>query len=968
MNLVSNASPRSDMPTTLRHSLYRPAAMSPLLGIVETANQAVPVSATTLMLAALLILVAVAAMGLAWLLQMQVSKARRLQAELLAQRAFSKGAFDALPAPVVIHGLDGRILDTNAYCRKHPAAADAMMLAIQAEGFDAAADGQEPREIDYASDDGASRQALLWNHPIFAESSEPVGSISILIDITEFRDAERAARITDQGLREIVQRIPVVVFTILRDTQGVRHLTFAAGDVRALFGLELADLLGTGDVLQERPLQGRIHPDDVVAFGRLIAPVTIDLQPRSLDFRAFGRDGLRWIHAMLAPQELPDGGLRLIGYFIDTTELNARNEALRIARDVAERASKAKADFLATMSHEIRTPMNGVIGMLELLGRTPINAEQRELLRAVEDSADVLLQVLNDILDFSKLEAGDLRLDETLFDPRVLIDNVVSVMAARAQSKGLDVHLAIDATVAGALRGDGVRLRQILLNLLSNATKFTERGSIAVRMVVLGDDGMYQHLRISVADTGIGIPKDKQATLFNPFTQAEASTSRRYGGTGLGLAICRHLAQLMEGSVELSSEPGLGTTVGFEVRLPVARREAAAPAGLHGRHAVVRIGSAEIAAALSEHLRSLGMTVEQAIPPQPLRQGMAASLLFVDPTDTDSETQISAHVVAVTEDPLPSTGIERRDERVFLSANPLKWQALVRACLAALELRDDITLESTPLVPFTAMSDADPLPLSLTDLPTHRGHILVAEDHPVSQKLILRQLALLGLSCDVVDNGRDAFEALSGNEYALLLTDCNMPLMSGYELATAWRQHEAETGSPRRLPIIAMTANALAGEAVRVRNAGMDDTLSKPLQLLPLSQKISQWLPEQPTSLTSAYVPLPHDAAYLAGLTGGNEESGLHAEMVQAFSSASRDDLLELRRCVESGDAAAASLSLHRLLGALQLFNDGMLLGQGRQLLEALHDGPAEEALSQLPGFAREVEALLSNLNSELAG
>ncbi|HEV2680524.1 MAG TPA: ATP-binding protein [Rhodanobacter sp.] len=616
----------------------------------------------------------------------------------------------------------------------------------------------------------------------------------------------------------------------------------------------------------------------------------------------------------------------------------------------------------------MRTPMNGVIGMLELLGRTPINAEQRELLRAVEDSADVLLQVLNDILDFSKLEAGDLRLDETLFDPRVLIDNVVSVMAARAQSKGLDVHLAIDATVAGALRGDGVRLRQILLNLLSNATKFTERGSIAVRMVVLGDDGTYQHLRISVADTGIGIPKDKQATLFNPFTQAEASTSRRYGGTGLGLAICRHLAQLMEGSVELSSEPGLGTTVGFEVRLPVARREAAAPSGLHGRHAVVRISSAETAAALSEHLKSLGMTVEQATPPQPLRQGMAASLLFVDPTDTDSETQISAHVVAVTEDPLPSTGIERRDERLFLSANPLKWQALVRACLAALELRDNITLENTSLVPSGAMTEVDSsLPSSLTDLPTHRGHILVAEDHPVSQKLILRQLALLGLSCDVVDNGRDAFEALSGNEYALLLTDCNMPLMSGYELATAWRQHEAETGSQRRLPIIAMTANAMAGEAVRVRGAGMDDTLSKPLQLLQLSQKISQWLPEQSASL-SAYVPLPHDSAYLAGLTGGNDESGLHAEMVQAFSSASRDDLLELRRCVESGDTAAASLSLHRLLGALQLFNDGMLLDQGRQLLEALHDGPAEEALSQLPGFAQEVEALLSNLNSESAG
>ncbi|WP_306846902.1 hybrid sensor histidine kinase/response regulator [Luteibacter jiangsuensis] len=951
------------MPTTLPHLLPGIATFDASYGVTWINNQATPISATTLVLAVLLILVAVVAMGLAWLLQAHVSKARRLHEELLAQRSFSEGALDALLAPVAIHDLDGRIVGTNAYYRQHPAAAEAMTAAILSEGFGGTADGHDPREIDYTFDDGMPRQALLWNRPILTESGQLVGSIGILIDVTAFRDAERAARITDLGLRDIVQQIPVVVFTILRDTQGVRHLTFSAGDARALFGLELVDLLGTGDVLHEHVLQGRIHPDDMASFGRLIFPATTDPGQRSLDFRAFGRDGLRWIRATLATQQLPDGSVRLIGYFIDTTELNARNEALRIARDVAERASKAKADFLATMSHEIRTPMNGVIGMLELLGRTPIDAEQRELLRAVEDSADVLLQVLNDILDFSKLEAGDLRLDETPFDPRVLVDNVISVMAARAQTKGLGIHIAIDATVAGILRGDSVRLRQILLNLLSNAIKFTERGSIAVRMVVLGDESDRQHLRISVTDTGIGIPGEKQATLFKPFTQAEASTSRRYGGTGLGLAICRHLVELMGGAVELSSEPGVGTTVGVEVRLSVVRREVVAPAGLHGRHAVVRIGSAETARSLSEHLKSLGMTVEQAMPSQALREGMAASLLFIDPADKDSESLISAHVIAITGDAGPSTV---GDDRVPLSANPLKWQSLVRACLVALELRDETLQETGEGLSSGAIADSDPLPLFLAGVPVDRGHILVAEDHPVSQKLILRQLAILGLSCEVVDNGRDALEALIGNEYAMLLTDCNMPLMSGYELAMAWRQYEAETGRQRRLPILAMTANALAGEAVRVRNAGMDDTLSKPLQLLPLSQKIRQWLPEQPAS-ARAHIPHASDAVQLARLTGGNEEAGLYAEMLQAFSSASRDDLLELHRCVEMDDAAAASLSLHRLLGALQLFNDGALLSQGKQLLESLHTEQANDALSQLPGFALEVETLLSGLNNQLA-
>jgi signal transduction histidine kinase/CheY-like chemotaxis protein len=924
-------------------------------------NRAVPITPTTLALAGLLMATALVGLMLTWLLQRRDRKTQALQAELAGQRFFSEETLNALPFPVAVHHLDGTCRSANTACQRNRPAFDALMAAMDdrhiAQTLQAGVDGYR-HEISYTDDNGQTRAAVVLNKLLLSPEGEPDGFTSSLFEVTEFHAAEQAARSTELRLREIAQHIPLVIFTRSVDAQNVHRLAFAAGDMHALFGLGVADLVDSGDVLRERALHDRVHPDDLPAFDAFMS-ANGGTQLRSLDFRAFGQEGLRWIHAMLAPQRMPDGDLRLLGCFIDTTELNLRNETLRIARDVAERASKAKADFLATMSHEIRTPMNGVIGMLELLGHTPINAEQRELLRAVEDSASVLLQILNDILDFSKLEAGDLRLDETAFEPRALIDSVMNVMASSAQKKGLSVRTSVDAGVAGALRGDSVRLKQILLNLVNNATKFTERGSVSVRLVLLGDDGSHQRLRLSVTDTGIGIARDRQATLFNPFTQAEAWTSRRYGGTGLGLAICRHLAQLMDGSIELSSEPGAGTTVMLDLRLSIVQREATAPANLRGRHAIVRLGSEDTAAALCESLKSLGVSVENAAPSQPLREGMAASLLFIDPLDQASATQVSAHVVTVTGEPLRGMGVETANGRVLLSANPLRWQSLIRACMVSLEL--EAAVEPPAASPGTVVDQA-PLPGSnllataQADLPLHRGHVLVAEDHPISQQLIGRQLALLGLSCDVVDNGQDAFEALCGGDYDLLLTDCNMPTMSGYELASAWRRHEATTPDRRRLPIVAMTANALGGEAIKARDAGMDDVLSKPLQLLPLSRKLGQWLPDQA-------IELPAQTHGYSGVAGADD--AFRSQMLQMFTDASRDDLRELARCVAEGDSAAASLALHRLLGALQLFNeDGALMEEGRRLLPALNGEHGSRALSELPGFAQETEKFLVKLNA----
>ncbi|WP_199100020.1 ATP-binding protein [Dyella sp. ASV21] len=893
-------------------------------------NEAVALSPVTLALAALLMLTAIAAFVLAWLLRSQLRESRRLQEHAQTQAMLHQETLDALPLPVTLRTLDGRVMTRNRrsieLAGSEQSATDALRGDAFADAKAAVLQGANYRqEVQIPASDGGSHAAYLWVHAL-REGGQARGYATALLDISEFRDAEQDARQTEQQLADIARCMPIVALVLQVHADGARQLRFVTGDTVALFHLDATELRDAQGLLRLDSLRDRVHPDDLPAFMRVL-DIAFDAAPvRTLDFRTFGAHGQRWIHATVA--SLPDdaGGGRLLGYFIDTTEQNLRNEALRIARDVAERASKAKADFLASMSHEIRTPMNGVIGMLELLGRTPIDAEQRELLRSVEDSASALLQILNDILDFSKLEAGDLRLDPTPFDVRSWLDQVAGAMGPIARHKGLALRFTVATEVAGQLRGDSMRLRQILLNLTNNAIKFTERGSITVRVGVTGDSGSQQQLALSVTDTGIGIAADKQATLFQPFAQAESWTSQRYGGTGLGLAICSQLVELMDGRIALNSELGVGTTVTVELPLPVIERATSTPAALRGRHAIVRVSSAVTANSLESQLRAAGMTVERIDPRQPLRAGMAASLLFIDANDAASAEGIDSHVVQVTDAVVASLDSEGP---TLLEAQPLRWRAMLRACLRALELDDADALP--PAGPSAAPT-----------LPQLRGDVLVAEDHPVSQRLIARQLALLGLNCDIVDNGRDALEALHGGGYALLLTDGNMPHMSGYELAQAWRAFEAASGAPTRLPILAMTANALSSETTRARQAGMDDVLSKPLQLATLSETLSRWL--------GARAP--------AGVTNDDSEDLRHL-----FADVSEGDLRQLRHHAGQQDLLAATQTMHRLLGVLPLFADTPLLAEGQQLFEALHEpAQAATALPALVGFADRVEQLLTSL------
>ena len=953
-------------------------------------------------LAVLLVLAAALALLALWMTHRERQRLDSARKILLQKEQAIQDLLDALPFPVMVKDSDGDYLQLNDASRRelgmersltgHTSLAWAAAPPVQIKGEIAApkllhriseqtrAQGELQRDIEYTDLAGQHKSGLWWERSIPAGEGHAGGTVGMLVDVTRYREIEREARATEQSMREITQRIPVVVFTIHRGLDNIRHLVFMAGDTFALFGLAPQDFLTNEDIIQDWPFYERIHPEDLHDFKNLVEKSRQGVEVLSMDFRAFGAEGLRWLHFTIAPRQLPDGTMHWTGYFIDTTKINAHNEALRAARDAAERASKAKADFLATMSHEIRTPMNGVIGMLELLGHTQLDGEQHELLHAVGDSAGVLLQILNDVLDFSKLEAGDLRLDEEPFDPRTLIDNVVSTMTAHIHKKGLQLQVAVDPATAGSLQGDSVRLRQILLNLLNNASKFTERGRIAIKLRITGDDGASQRIRMAVSDTGIGIPADKQARLFTPFAQAESWTTRRYGGTGLGLAICRHLVQLMGGTIELASEAGVGTTVTVELRLPIAQRDVPAPPGLHGRHAIVRLNSAETATALTEHLQALKVSVEQIPPTQPLRHGMSAHLLFVDENDRHSPSLIAAAVVAITEQ-TSAPGLREEDDRLLLNANPLKWQVLVRACTLALEpinrgaqraAERAASMEALP----AATTPMNALPAATSEIPastaspprigTHRmqgaNRILVAEDHPISQQVVRRQLELLKRDGDVVGDGQEAYEALCSGNYALLLTDCHMPVMNGYELARAWRAYEAQQDRHERLPIVAMTANAMSDDIARCRAAGMDDYLSKPVQLRLLQEKIERWLPAaQIPAITSDAVPPPLDDSDTA--TPALPELGaLRDEMLHVMLATSRPDLDAIEQAAASGETGQAIEHLHRVLGALPLFTDSPLLEEGRTRLNELHGPTAAQALAQLPTLSKNLRVLLNEL------
>ncbi len=525
------------------------------------------------------------------------------------------------------------------------------------------------------------------------------------------------------------------------------------------------------------------------------------------------------------------------------TELkNAIEKANQMARR-AQQASQVKGDFLANMSHEIRTPMNSIIGMMHVLLDTEMTREQRDYAMTVFKSAENLLQLINDILDFSKIEAGKLELDIRAFDLHTTVNDIQELLLIQAKQKGIEFHCHIEPDVPSRLQGDPGRIRQILINLVGNAIKFTEVGEVALHIAL--DAGHDSHVDIcfSIKDTGIGIPEDKCEKLFDSFVQADSSITRRYGGSGLGLSISKLLVEKMQGNIGVESEELIGSTFWFVIPLQRPHAEDQDDINfcgvLDGRRALVLCDNETSCGLLQDHLQALGIQVEKAKNEvaaitemkTAVKDQMPFEAVLIDMTQNKIAAEKMGQMIKA--DPLlspaklilmPSTG-EKGDARKYEKAGFAAYLSkpvtrhILEDCLKAVFCPPPITSDDSLLPIITRHS--------IVERKRQVARILLVEDNDTNIMVASQFLARLGYSFDIARNGREALEKFGHQNYGLILMDCQMPVMSGYEATAAIRERETEAGG--HLPIIAMTANAMKGDRERCLKAGMDDYIAKPI-------------------------------------------------------------------------------------------------------------------------------------------
>ncbi len=584
---------------------------------------------------------------------------------------------------------------------------------------------------------------------------------------------------------------------------------------------------------------------------------------------------------------------------VENDKLRKSAEDLSAAKQEAEAAVMAKGEFLATMSHEIRTPLNGIIPLLDIMFGTPLSQDQRDYLNTAYSSSKQLLSIVDDILDYSKIEAGKLELESVGINLKDLLESVSRLMARNAEKKGLKFSVYLDPNVRLAVRSDPTRLRQVLTNLVSNAIKFTERGAVEIRITKRAESRTHNELMFAIRDTGVGLSEETQAKLFRPFSQADSSTTRTFGGTGLGLMICKRIIDLMGGQIGVRSELGKGSIFYFSVPLLKAVGDVSLPRrDLHGSKAIIISNDAEILRKLAGTLNTLGVhnsTLSVAADViAKLRSAIAMGprwafdFVVLDFASANAVSQQVARTILnepqfATLSMLGISGGEEvpADIRVigrYSQVSRLFGEPELRESMSGLlagESKDagatqeasiDVLVAQTPSI--GDMDHASSKPIT--------GHILLVEDNPVNRQVAQRLLSLIGLSFDAAENGKQGVEKFASGRYQAVLMDCQMPIMDGYFATRNIRKLEEDRHSTR-IPIIAMTANAMVGDREKCIASGMDDYMSKPLNRAMMEQILRRWI--HAGSITPA-------SAHAVAKTSENQTSIIVPEVISQSSPA----------------------------------------------------------------------------------
>ncbi|MBS0346479.1 MAG: response regulator [Proteobacteria bacterium] len=730
-----------------------------------------------------------------------------------------------------------------------------------------------------------------------------------------------------------------------------------------------------------------LHADDrELLHHQVVAHLRGELDCFEAQFRILDKTSKwRWILVKGRASARGSNGrwTRMMGIYRDITRAKSAELELLHAKEQAEAANRAKSDFLANMSHEIRTPMNGIIGMTELALDTRLDDDQREYLNTVKSSADSLLRIINDVLDFSKIEAGRLNLEQVEFSLRALLSDTMKSLALRAYQKGVECFYYVSPEVPAALIGDPTRLRQVLTNLVGNAIKFTDRGEVEVVVRARLLDGGGAILDVDVRDSGVGIAEDKYATIFGVFSQADESTTRKYGGTGLGLAICKRIVELMGGSISVSSEIGAGSTFSFSVHVDVASPEVVERQSFGGRRVLLAAGNEALRRCVGAQLRSLGLEVRDVAGGDELLVQLQAAQNGGVPYDW-----------LLMDAAMPAPGGYALAERLIKG-----WPRLDRLIMmldANTQRGDSVKCEHFKLgarliKPFSEFDLVDALRLSLQGgvaaetrflayepaaplslaRPGRAYDILLVEDNPVNQTVAVKMLEKAGYSITLASNGMEAVECFDKGHFDLILMDVQMPVMGGFEATQAIRAREARRswaagGQWRFTPIVAMTAHAMQGDRDRCLMAGMDDYIAKPIKPAELFAAIERVMGsgeggDQGGEEGGSCIDLGADgevaslAATLELLDG--DESALQQLIALFFNDLERNRKA-LEQAQRNDDFASIRNLAHSIKGAAGVFHADAVVtvAQRLELAGKNQDGPA--AHRELPELLNALGAL----------